>query len=415
MYASLPPRPEALVAEIDGACSASDDPDFVAVCARAALVAGDVDRASRWSRHSLMVAPDHALTLLSAADVAERKNDLATRRRLLDDCIAKHSDVALCVENSLQYCGLSCSEVEQRARAVAGSHDEQPLGYLALLWSVSYQGRGEEEATAAGEQFVLGYDDEDRKRMRFRVRATTALDFGHLDDADALASAAIDELATDNDSVSLAYWIRLIVADERGDAAAVSRLVEAMLAREPLWGAPWDLRGELLVRARRAGALTDLEFRKRRDAARAEFERSAANQGPTLAPFRRWVDGWARMAATPEDVEEAVAKFESEHLEQMPRREADVVGAAALWLAAGKPERASAALDVPLCSLRLTAFPFYVRVTALRARVLEANGDKAGACSAWSSVLARWERLPRSRTVDEARAGRARLGCGELH
>jgi tetratricopeptide (TPR) repeat protein len=208
---------------------------------------------------------------------------------------------------------------------------------------------------------------------------------------------------------------------EVGDGAGSARAAETFLGRLPALAIPERFLGDatpvLLAYAFAGGRIGADELRARREGwIITQRARNQKRIGPDDL-----TDLWATAyyvvgEPTRAQADEAFRAFkdlggESPELMAASRRPGgwvlETVGA--LLLGAGRLDEAIRWLDTAANQCRITP---PVRAQYLLARAHEEQGDKAGACAGYATVLREWGHAkPHSVTADEARAHATKLGC----
>jgi serine/threonine-protein kinase len=192
-----------------------------------------------------------------------------------------------------------------------------------------------------------------------------------------------------------------------------ARLAEDFLKRQGAWsGAPDAATGRMLRVERMGGLIDDAELHRARRAFLEDFTRQSSRvrfvRGVT------WLNGYAAMAETEEDAQEA--------LRELPAWAPVPVGLRTSFndealghtdLLAGRIDEAAVHLARAARMCDALDDPFrHVRVQLLLGRALEAKGDTTGACAAYGEVLTWWGAAkPRSVTAEQAKERRTRLAC----
>jgi serine/threonine-protein kinase len=414
MLSVEPPDPAALVTAIEP--YARDNPqDLVVrlVLARGLHALARFDDAKAELRDVLARDPEFAAAYTVLAQIHESSVDYDARRAVLETCIQRVPRAMSCLLNRNYVSGLSCAEVEANARQMVAVLPSSPSGYTLLAQTLVTENRPEREILAVLERRVARMTVSERERSDWQVQAAVAFEYGHFEKADALAAEGAARFPSDLELTPRAYWLRLLIAEEVGDRELASTLVQAMRSHAILWTEESTASGELLVHAVRSGAIDQATFEKERAAFRASVPSAwrVAPSSKEVAAFDRWIDGDARTVLTDDDARAADANFEAGALRFRPRWEREVVEAGAVFLQSGDLARAKEVLGRSLCDLHPERPGVAMRRSLLLGRTLEATGDRAGACTSYGQVLARWGQAPRSVTAGEARGAVNRLAC----
>jgi serine/threonine-protein kinase len=247
--------------------------------------------------------------------------------------------------------------------------------------------------------------------------ARFAISFGRFDRADAQLAAYIEAHPTRTEELPVAEGLRVFLAEERGDRAALDKRITEFLARQSAW-APDATRldGRLFAAQRRAGLVSVEESRGAVRRWRHEVEPTFRNRE------LRWVTLWAATVVSPEDAREALDAWNLD--DAAARGSLTVAGDPDRWLDVGRTHLLADKVDEAIVELgrasracRALSDPFLAAQSArLLGDALARKGDAAGACAAYASVIARWgHATPRSVTAEAARDGMKRLLCENHH
>jgi serine/threonine protein kinase len=416
MLSVEPPDSNALIDALRPAV-AKDPRDLVArlLLARALQSGGHFEEATTELRGILAIDPEFATPYGTLASLYDSEFDAEEKRRVLDACLAHVPRAMVCLVNLAWGTGMSCDEIEAHAHRITAVLPSNPSGYSLLAQTLVKENRPEPEVLAVFEQHLARLPEDERRRSEWRVRATAAFEYGHFDEADALAARAIEELPADLAMTPHAYWFRLLAAEEAGDTGRAATTAEAMRSRAGIWIGDWETaKGELLVHALRSGSVDRATFEKERATFRAKIPAvwTVAPAPPEVTAFKRWIDADARTVFTDDDARAADEEFVARGIAFRPRWDEEEVQAAAVFVQAHDFARAREVLAPNLCALHTGRPGFAVRRSLLLGKTLEATGDRSGACAAYGEVLTRWGAAPRSVTADQARSSVKRLGCG---
>jgi hypothetical protein len=207
---------------------------------------------------------------------------------------------------------------------------------------------------------------------------------------------------------------------ETGRGAEAGKVAADYLSKRDSWvastsggetGVLLDVMPLALAAARDAGRVTPGNFAAGREAWAAAWR---SKLGAAYAGFV-WVGGYASVADSRESAVLALDALSSFGGVAPPLAFSDVVDTLVgeTYASAGRLDEAFPILLRGTSECWTTYWPVdQTRGLYVLAGLLESRGDKAGACSALSTVLARWDHAkPASRTADAARADAHRMGC----
>jgi eukaryotic-like serine/threonine-protein kinase len=327
----------------------------------------------------------------------------------IDACLARSSGSGSCrLDRShlLSHLG-RCSEMEENARlwAAANPGDGEPYAHLAE--ALLAQGRSMEAVRLAIEQ----------KRSKrtpaqnvLAVRAGRVLDLfdevsldvlsGNFGAAERHAKEMAEAAEPDPTVVPHAHAVRRLVEiyreTQRTDQAAL--IATAFLEKkdgwlaEPMnddWAISRDLTPMLLAVRRSAGIISRSLLEAERDAWLAEWtKRDVELFRPWL-----WLQAYAAIAETPEEAREALAVLPEYGLAPFAPGTLDYADLGNVYLLAGDLDRAIEHLSRAVRACHGIAYPFKHTVASFHlGQALEAKGDKAGACVAYTIVARRWSK-----------------------
>jgi eukaryotic-like serine/threonine-protein kinase len=241
-------------------------------------------------------------------------------------------------------------------------------------------------------------------------RSHLSLAIGNFKEAEAQTLAARDVVARDTDArTHVALALQLIeIYDETNHLDKAARVADDYLKRKDIWvrSAEADEFSISMYRTMlRARTISAETFSTKRDAWIRE-QTSAPSNESLLARYSCKVE-------TPEEAREALARFPGTAPPPVLWRDFALATFGKLYVLAGRAEEAIPALQQTVRScLELMEPMVHTRSTYYLGQALEATGDKAGACAAYASVLARWgSATPGSVTANRARERSRNLRC----
>jgi serine/threonine-protein kinase len=254
---------------------------------------------------------------------------------------------------------------------------------------------------------------------------------GDFASAEALLNEHERGIATRNER-ALHFYVASLLTElylETGREDRARVVAEEYLKRADAWLGPANSVAMYAVRYR-AGGMSKAAF----EAARSQWlggeMASIQSLGEAMAPTHSvvlgtrtsprergflWLDGYAAVAETREESEQALAaRAEFEPLPPATRRDLSwELALGKVELLAGHPEDALDSLRRASAHCGALEFPMpHTRANHYLGLALEAQGDTVGACHAYAIVLARWGAArPPSQTAAMSLARSKALGC----
>jgi tetratricopeptide (TPR) repeat protein/predicted Ser/Thr protein kinase len=332
----------------------------------------------------------------------------------LDRCVALSPATADCraERGLLQASEGHCAEMDDNLRrAVSSSNNGMWQDYrAAALFAL---GRPPEAIIEVYRNKWAQVSKSSREQMEWFDRSTLAFALGNFKEAEEQALAGMRAVESDAEAYPHARLALLLVelygeTNRPRDAGHVAR---EYLNRKDGWirSATSDLHLMGMYWAMlRAKMMSREAFEDNRDAwLRNQADATGIDR---LSAFQSYACG----VETPDEATEVLTTFSD--LKPPPmvyRNDFALTLFSELYFLTGDRQRALPGLEKTVRSCyALTAPLLYVRANYYLGRVLEADGDKAGACSAYSQVLARWgNSKPESVTASRARERSRGLHC----
>jgi Tfp pilus assembly protein PilF len=392
---------------------------LLAAGVRWAEAASDYDRV-------LAIDPKFAYAWYSRAHVQWKRGDAAGARESLDTCLAAAPSATLCVllRTRIDAREGRCEDMERDARAILAIENGSDYGYAHLANALAARGADRGAVAEALQARVRATTDEKtRPKLELYDQAQLAIAFGDFAEAEAKGRALRDLVKGETFYQEHVLWATLLVdvLEERGDDLAAGRVAEDFLRRGAGWRSvasrtPDDPKPMLLVAAARAGLRSRAEVAQARGAWLAEWGKRL---GPN-ASEELWVEGWARPARKPKEIQAAVAAMpESASKRALPPGTQGWISpfgfsnayAGRVQLASGHAREAMATLGgvARSCSVLNDAIG-QTRSKYWLGLAAEKLGERDAACASYAGVLARWGHT-RSITADAARARLHSLRC----
>jgi len=404
-------------------------PDDVMVLSTLGRLQGEHDlRASVASyRRASAVDPGHVPARAAMADSLAYLGDLPGARRTLEECLTVSPSATACLREQV-YLDLAvsdCAAVETTARRWLLISREGGSAQRFLAGTLLGQGRPLDTVRETLTQSRAAQTAERRAQTEgddARSLAALAGDFAEATRLGEAAELRVEGSHAESDHASAALALAMIF-DEQGRTADAARVAGRFLERRDAWSG--DPRSDdramerdptqvLLSMQQRAGAVPEAVVTSQREARRAWWSR---RQGalPEVSGFL-WVTQYAAGVETPAEAHaalEALGRFGGvPRVALLPAMHVDAA-VGRTYALGGRAAEALPYLTRAATSCYGLRFPVE-QVRAMRdlgvARA--ATGDRAGACTAWASVVARWGRAtPRSVTAEDARARMRASGC----
>jgi serine/threonine-protein kinase len=351
--------------------------------------------------------------------------------RVIADCLARSPLNVGCRQTAMGFASAhgDCAEVDRVAREMTAIDQDSTVSWAARETGAAALGASEEaiaEIAAAGRSHLPEAQRPNAERLAALDRAWRAGDLASFIRVTDEAVRNPPPGDFDAHTLSNLELGRVRALWQTGDRAGSARAAEAFLARLPALPVPEHVQDDptpdLLVSAFDGGRLDAATFRVRRA---AWIAAQRARQDDEAWTNDRLVV-WARAYDVPGEPTRAQADEALAALRDLggapgdswlPDSQwgvvfGDYVGESigALLLGARQLDEAEKVLTdaTRQCSRRPK-----VRAQELLARTYEEKGDVARACQAYAEVLRTWAKpVPRSVTVEEARARAKKLGCG---
>jgi serine/threonine-protein kinase len=388
------------------------DAELAFVLGRVRQRLGDSDGAQAALDRALADDPRFAAVDWARAVDAEDRGDVDAAIAEYTRCLEASSSAASCLaaRGAIAAQRGDCAGVEADARRLLGVEPGGWRAYESLARALVARGRPLETVREALKREWLLLPDAQRARREQLDDARLAVLSGDFVGAEARMHDLEKLGAAPSDDTSRVDTATFLVAlyDEEGDARRAGAVAhEELTTRATVPGAP-----TLLAAAARAGVLAPSDLEARRD---AWIER-ARDGASSRRPGDLWLRAYAAPAETADEAKVAEAALAS-FLPPPLARDLEPVDAlyGKVLLLAGRIEDALPHLRAAAATCLAFDDPFVqTRASSDLGRALEARGDKAGACDAYATVLARWgHATPRSLTATAAAARSRALGCAK--
>ena len=398
------------------------DADFLYLLGNARAHRGDLQAALDAYERAADVDPKFARARWAIGETQAYLGQLDAAKESLERCLDESPSATTCMQAKAWIAEEQrhCDEVEATAKRWIATDGTAPAGYDLLAKALFALGRPMDAVLAALAQKWSRTPEATRAGVEAVDRVSLAILAGRFDEAETraleLERAAAADPSLDAHARPALALVR--IDEETGREADAARVADQFMKsrdafvsdpREEDFALAKDATPEMNAALGRAGRLGEAELAGRRAAWLTEWKGLA----PTYRHYL-WIHGFAKTAETPDDAKAALAALaDYEPLPAFrPLTFADGDIGRTYWLAGDKDaalpalERAASScvgLDFPIAATRAQLFLGEVR---------EAEGDKAGACSAYGTVLARWGvGAIRSRTARAAADRAASLGC----
>jgi serine/threonine-protein kinase len=368
---------------------------------------------------SIPLDPTMAEQYRFEAEAQAGLGDLQGALATADRCDANAPTSAACPSARLQvHVDLgACSALEADARDLM-MRDPASGGPRWLAEALASEDAAPEAVRAALDRWNALYPDDAQQVQQMRLSYATWL--GDFDDARA-AIAALEKLAAADANQEIYSYTEPMLAGialETGQLAQARRLAEHSLATESsrLSNIAYTDRGlrtsqfASLLSMAREGGMPDSQYEKRRDAWLSDWR----SHLPADARGTLWLIAYAGMVTTADEAKAALAVLpEFEPLPQFRPQTSWYKDEGNTYLLAGDLSRALPLLERGAAACDGLVQPFARnRAQLVLGMAREQAGDRAGACTAYGTIMRRWAKAkPRSVTLEKATARAKALGC----
>lgn len=333
----------------------------------------------------------------------------------IDRCLAISPLTADCRgERARLYARLGqCSRMEEDLRKGLSSnpraaniwHEDRAAALLAL-------GRSDDTILEAFRQKWALYDADRRKKTEAYDRALLAIARGRLAEADVLLADGEKAIELDpNVQVHSRYtWLRVKIALEMSRPKDAAKMAASFRERKDVWlGAGRSVLEIPMLRVMSQGDLVSpAELAKARD---AWFTRTLETD-KSMPPIFFWMPAYADYVETPAEAAVALRALPVYEESQIGKDVTIFASIGHILLLAGKPHEAIAPLAKATTACNWLEWPIaHTKALVDLGQAREADGDRDGACDAYTRVLARWATTDKSITRDLARTRARALQC----
>jgi hypothetical protein len=395
----------------DAATHFPDDAEMAYVLGRMLCEAGDTRAGFAELDRAVALDPGFAMPLWARSTYENEAGAPDDALRSVERCLSASPSAASCLRVRAKILNArgECAKAEQDARSMIAIEPRGHHAYEYLAMSLAANGAplaSVKDALRKRESLVAS--ETSKRRITLEDDANLALlagDFG-------AAEKSLREIAKSRDTESSesaheSAAMLILLYEETGASKAALAVADDYASRLAAWtpDAPGHARPLVLATRRRAGQLTEAEFRKTRDAWIGEARARSASKFT-------WLDFYARPARTADEARAALAA--------LGNVEAPYAGDVVYEQAAGHVDLLAGRVDAAIPRLRAAAAACdalaspieSTRASADLGRALEKKGDTAGACAAYATVLARWGHAkPRSLTRESTEARARALRC----
>jgi serine/threonine-protein kinase len=339
----------------------------------------------------------------------------------IERCLAVSGGAVDCLRDLADIHDMSgqCEAMEATARRWVATEPNSGRPYEKLARALYAQGASGAAVRSATEQAARRFRTAGMAFAADMLEISTMAGLGDLAGADRREGELFAQLSEALPSYGeMSFFVfRAQLREELGRIEEAAELADAFLARRailpklPREAIRVDGTVYMLAAKRRAGQISRAEF----DKARSDWIALVEGEHPEDRPLA-WQMAYAAPASTPEEAKEALDALPHFGLapEPLHPRRAALWNArlGKLYLLAGDPRAALPHLRRGSQECIHVDFPFgHLHTKARLGMALEATGDKAGACSAYQSVLLRWGETKASVTAKEVARRAKALGC----
>jgi serine/threonine-protein kinase len=363
--------------------------------------------------------PEYVAPHVLRSAILDWAGDPKAALREVEDCLRVLPGAVACMNAKARIETLEgrCQDFEVTARRRVQVAPTQPMGHLMLAEALAANGAPIESIRASLDRFVAASTPADSSEARLGSDVRISILKGDFEAARStlheIEKLRANDVSEDTHAAQTEALMEL--AEETGDWRESLRIAADYIRRLDSWEmtrAFSVIRLRWLYLARRAGELTDAELVAEKKAME-ERDRDARFSGDGAeAKWDRWVLLEAGWAETPEDITHALA---SRPTWQPPGLQMTDLPDLLLHVAAGSGVEVLPQLKRFAGSCRilpsgeernwLNTIRFFRAQVALGS-VLEQQGDAAGACAAYRTVLHYWNDSPahpRSLTISQER------------
>jgi tetratricopeptide (TPR) repeat protein len=398
------------------------DAEILYYLASAHGLAGELPDARDAARRALETDPQFNASSVLYGEALAYLGDMEGAARVLRACVERTPSATTCaieLEKVYQQRG-DCDAMGELAHRVLDATPGAPFASYCLAESLAARGAAPAAVRAALEQEVVTVDATHRERVRLQRAFEAAASEGDFGAAER-AARDLRELVANDQPIrwhAVASDELVSLYTETGRTADAGTMAREYLAAADAWtpevriedqALELDAEPRMLAAERRSGLLAKEVFAGLRD-------KWVGQRRADVAPFYWgyvWVHGYAATTDTADDAREALAALAN--FGGMPAYlpNAHMVAVGWVYFLAGNLQQAVPLLESAARSCTTLRDPItHVRAHYQLGRAREAQGDDAGACSEYRTVLDRWGRAQLgSVTLRDAGARARALKC----
>jgi serine/threonine-protein kinase len=375
----------------------------------------DPDRQLEAARQAIAIDPDYADAWAAVAE-ASMDRDTAASIAALERCLDIAPTAADCrmMRATLESALGRCEEAERHIRQATDDPHASEYMFLLRARFLYALGQPRDAVADALRQRWARLQPGAAEEESLYDGAVLAAAYGDFDAAKNKAEEGLRLVDTQATLRAHARFVLLLtdVELEAGRTKAAAAVASSFLARKSAWQRGLVTEDPTVYLTRVAAHDGRLSLRDARARQKEWFESATGSTGEQRIRQTLWRLAYLEGIERRGDAEEALAIRPAAHQGSVLDDALDGSLGRALSLAGRRDEAIAYLARAHRRCDRLVSVVSAMRSDLVYGEALEKGGDRAGACDAYRSILARWgEAKPRSATADAARRRSVALGC----